>query len=138
MSWWTIDGEDLNATGEVEIWGDFARRGVNEVLMKGCGKVETPYVCEDPDDCTWPGTLLITLYDIAYEYKAIQRGRPHIRRREHREPHRFSDPKNRHVVYISDADVDEIVQGDEVLRRRQETKARLQIEKSEGKLLIEC
>jgi hypothetical protein len=144
LSWWTIDGEDLNATGEVEIWGDFARRGVNEVLMKGCGKVETPYVCEDPDDCMWPSTPLTHLYEIAHQYKERQyrEGTYGGESIVSRVVELFSDPLPAPKIYINDADVDEIEQllqkaGVEVLRLCRETQARLQIEKSEGNL-IKC
>jgi hypothetical protein len=147
LSWWTIDREDLNAAEEVEIWGNFARRGVNKMLIKAYGKVETPYVCEDPDDCMWPNTLLTYIYEVAYKYKKWQyRGGDPAYGGEHTVrliAKLFSDPKNMHTIFIHDADVDEIErllkkEGFAVLRRCEKSKARIQIEVSEGKLLIEC
>jgi hypothetical protein len=147
LSWWTIDREDLNAAEEAEIWGNFARRGVNEMLIRGYGEVEAPYVCEDPDDCMWPNTLLTYIYEAAYKYKEWQyRGGDPVYGGEHTAKliaELFSDPKNTHTVFIHDADVDEIERllkkkGFAVLRRCEKSKARIQIEVSEGRLLIEC
>ncbi len=148
LSWRTIEAEDFNAAEEVEIIGNFVRRGIHKMLVRGYGEVATPYVCEDPDDCMWPRTLLTFLYEVVHEYKEwrykegdctcwVDFTVKNIKEL-------FSDPKNRHVIFISDADVNEIErllkeEGFDVLRQCREAKARIRIKKaSEGMLLIEC
>jgi hypothetical protein len=146
LSWWTIETEDLNVAEELEIRGNLVRRGVNEMVIRGYGEVETPYTCEDPDDCIWPNTMLTYLYEIVYKYKEWRYDDP-VYGGESTVRHvaeLFSDPQNSHTVFISDADVDEVEQllkkaGFDVLRRCGKARARIQIEKiSKNNLLIEC
>ncbi len=146
LSWRTIETEDFNAAEEVEIRGNFVRSGVNEMLIRGYGEVETPYICEDPDDCMWPSTMLTVLHDIVYKYKEWQYMRDHpVYGGEwmvERIAELFSvDP--RHTIFINDADVGEIERllkerGFDVLKQCNKEKAMIRIEKAGDKLLIEC
>ena len=139
LSWWTIDRDDLNAAEEVEIRGNFHRWGVAEMFVKGYAEVRTPYICEDPDDCMWPGTMLTTLYELSRRYKVLRyRGEDTVELVK-----LLFDKYRLSFVIIRDANIDEVVEmlkkrGFDVLRMCNEAKE-LRIEKiSENKFYIGC
>jgi len=141
LSWWTIDRDDLDAVEEVEIRGDFHWLGViAEMSVKGYAEVRTPYICDDPDDCMWPSSLLVQLYELANEYKVLEyRGASTISL-----VIKLFSKKAFSYISIRGADAGEVEQllkkeGFTVLRSCNESKAELRIEKmSENKFYIEC
>ena len=145
LSWWTVETEDFNAAEELEVRGNLVRCGVNEMVIRGYGEVKTPYTCEDPDDCARPNTMLTYLYTIAYKYKEwryddpVCGGESTVRR----VAELFSDPQNRHVVFISNADVDRVEQllkkaGFKVVRRCTDARADVELKRLEDGLHITC
>ena len=132
--------EDLHAEEEVEIKG--TGRGVVDVLVRGYGEVRDPYVCRDPDDCMWPTTVLVFLYETSHEYKVLKyRGADAVEV----VAKLFSDPRKKFsFIEVSDADVDKVEQllrkvVFEVMKRCREAEAKLRIEKiSEGRLYVGC
>jgi hypothetical protein len=134
--------EDFYAEEEVEIRGRLSRRGIVEVLVRGYGEVRDPYVCRDPDDCTWPATVLTLLYWLTHEYKVLKyRGASTVEAVSKL----LSDPKKDFdFIEILGADVDAAERllreaGFEIKRWCREAKAELRVEKiSENRLHIEC
>jgi hypothetical protein len=139
LKWWRR--EDFDAREEVEIRGRLSGRGIAEVVVRGYGEVRDPYVCEDPDDCMWPVTVLTLLYWLN-EHKTLKyRGAATVEL----VARLLSDPKKEFdYITISNADVDEAERllkkaGFEVWRRCREARAELEVKKiSENKLYIGC
>ena len=141
LRWQCVD-DDFEAEEEVEIRGKLSGRGVTEVAVRGRAEVRTPYVCKDYDDCMWPATVLVFLYETSHRYKVLKyRGADAVEV----VTKLFSDPRKKlSFIEVYDADVDEVEQllrkvVFEVMRRCREAEAKLRIEKiSEGRLYVGC
>jgi hypothetical protein len=138
LRWWTIEWDnDIVGSEEVEIIGNFSRRGLAEVKIRGYAEIERPYICEDPDDCMRLGLLLTSLYDLTRWYKKL----------------RYRGPETVELavellerglghVLLRDADINEVEEllkkKGEVLNLCKRAYKYLQIEKSRGRFLIDC
>jgi len=138
MSWWTIESDnDIVGSEEVEIRGNFSRRGLAEMKIRGYAEIKRPYICEDPDDCMWPRLLLTSLYDLTRWYKKLQYRGPEtvelaVKLLERGLGH----------ILLRNADVNEVEEllkkKGEVLNMCKSSYRYLQIEKLSEKFLIDC
>ena len=137
LSWQTYDSGDLVASEEVEIGGNFSRRGLVEIRVRGYAKVDDPYICGDPDDCMWPLSILTTLYELSYEYKVLK-----YRGAESVELAIKLLERGLGRILLYNADVNEVEallkKEGEVLNLCRNAYEVLQIEKVPGKYLIDC
>jgi hypothetical protein len=141
MTWSTRDRGDFMASEEVEIRGNFSRRGLAVVTVRGHAKVEDPYICDDPDDCMRPLSILTMLYELANKYKVLEyRGASTISLIVKL----FSDPKKEFSyisVYGVDAsEVERLLkkEGFEVKNLCRQAEKELRIEKASEEFLIDC
>jgi len=139
---WQYVGDDFEAEEDVEIRGRLSGRGITEVAVRGRAEVRTPYVCKDYDDCMWPATVLVFLYETSHRYKVLEyRGADTVEAVSRL----LTDPrKDFAYIMMRNADVDEVEQllkkaGFDVLRRCREARAKLRAEKiSENRIYIGC